>query len=262
MNEVQFLINVMYPAAQAAYSIMNGPSTPLTLPAGYTLVSAINADSQQAAPAMALANPDQQRLANQTVLESSIFGLVAWSATDQTALIALRGTKTLVEWLADVDAPAIPYLPDPASGCAHMGFLLVYQHIRNSIQTLLTAKCSTAKRILITGHSLGGALAMLCGLDVVKNSTVRVVPELHTFAGPRTGDPKLAGIFDAAIPICNRVVNFLDVVPQVPVPPVYQHVGKELLVHGGFRPLDISYAHHITTYLAGLQKLPAAPGTS
>src|SRR5271154_2471077 len=89
MNEVQFLINVMYPAAQAAYSIMNGPATPLTLPAGYAMAGVINADSQQAAPAMAAANPDQQRLANQTVLESSIFGLIAWNATDQTALIAL-----------------------------------------------------------------------------------------------------------------------------------------------------------------------------
>src|SRR5580704_3505724 len=156
MNEVQFLINVMYPAAQAAYSIMNGPATPLTLPAGYTLASVINADPQQAAAAMAAATPDQQRLANQTVLENNIFGLIAWSATDQTALIAIRGTQTLVEWLADIDAPIVPFLGDPGAGWVHMGFQLVYQHIRNSIQTQLTAKCSAAKRIFITGHSLGG----------------------------------------------------------------------------------------------------------
>ena len=61
---------------------------------------------------------------------------------------------------------------------------------------------------MITGDSLGGALTILCGLNVVKNSTVRVIPELHTFAGPRTGDPKFAGNFNAAVPICNRVVNF------------------------------------------------------
>jgi hypothetical protein len=50
----------------------------------------------------------------------------------------------------------------------------------------------------------------------------------------------------------------MDAVPQVPVPPLYQHVGtatEEVLVHGGFKPLDITYAHHLTTYLAGLQKL-------
>jgi hypothetical protein len=34
-----------------------------------------------------------------------------------------------------------------------------------------------------------------------------------------------------------------------------KHVGQEVLVHGGFKPLDVRYAHHLTTYLAGLQKL-------
>src|ERR1700722_8884910 len=72
MNEVQFLIDVLYPAAQAAYAIMSVPTPPLTWPAGYTLVSAIHADPQKAAAAMAAANPDAQRLANETVIESSI----------------------------------------------------------------------------------------------------------------------------------------------------------------------------------------------
>ena len=47
----------------------------------------------------------------------------------------------------------------------------------------------------------------------------------------------------------------MDVVPQLPLPPAYEHVGQETLVHGGFKPLDITYAHHLTTYLTGLQKL-------
>lgn len=142
MNEVQFLIDVLYPAAQAAYAIMSVPTPPLTLPAGYTLVSAIHADPQKAAAAMAAANPDAQRLANETVIESSIFGMIAWNASETTALIAIRGTETWLEWLADIDAPAVPYLPDPASGFVHMGFQLVYEHIRNSIQTLLSANCA------------------------------------------------------------------------------------------------------------------------
>jgi len=37
-------------------------------------------------------------------------------------------------------------------------------------------------------------------------------------------------------------------------------VGQEQEVHGGFKPLDIVYAHRLTTYLAGLQKLTAAAG--
>jgi hypothetical protein len=51
------------------------------------------------------------------------------------------------------------------------------------------------------------------------------------------------------------VVNFMDVVPQVPLPPLYKHAGEEVLVYGGFKPLEVAYAHRLTTYLAGLQKL-------
>ena len=260
MSDVQFLINVMYPAANAAYSIMSVPSPPLALPPGFALVGPISADPLRAAPAMAIAAPSQQHIANAMVAESSIFGLVAWNAVDKTAIVAIRGTKTIWEWIADVDAVPVPYLPDLGAGLVHMGFQVVYEHIRSSIQGLLKTGCAGALRILVTGHSLGGAVAVLCGYDIAKNFGLGVAPELYTFAGPRAGAPDFTASFSKLIPKCTRVVNFMDVVPQVPLPPAYEHVGIELLVHGGFRPLDVTYAHHLTTYLNGLQKLPASVG--
>jgi hypothetical protein len=256
MPDVLFIINVIYPAASSAYTIMNVPTPPLSLPPGYELVSAINADPQRAAPAMLRATPSQQHIANTMLSESSIFGLVAWNETEQTAMVAIRGTKTIWEWIADVDAAPVLYLPCPEAGLVHMGFQLVYEHIRGSITNLLKTKCAGAKRILVTGHSLGAAVAVLCGFDIAKNMNLGPIPELVTFAGPRAGAPDFSESFKALIPGCTRVVNFMDVVPQVPLPPLYEHVGIELLVHGGFKPLDVTYAHHLTTYLNGLQILP------
>lgn len=258
MADVPFLINVIYPAASAAYTVMNVPTPPLALPAGYELVGTIAANPQRAAPAMAAATPSQQHIANTVVAESSIFGLVALNEDNDTAIVAIRGTKTIWEWIADVDAAPVPYLPCPEAGLVHMGFQLVYEHIRGSVADLLKTKCAAAKRILVTGHSLGAAVAVLCGFDIAKNIKLGPIPELDTFAGPRAGAPDFAASFNALIPVCTRVVNFMDVVPQVPLPPLYEHVGAELLVHGGFKPLDVTYAHHLTTYLNGLQKLAAA----
>jgi triacylglycerol lipase len=251
-----FAINVMYPAANAAYLVMNSPTPPLPLPAGFASVGLIHANAADAFAAMNAASPDHQRLANKMVSESSIFGLVAWNAATKTAIVAIRGTETIWEWLADVDAAPVPYLPNLGAGLVHMGFQLVYQHIRASIASLLKTNCPGVQTIWVTGHSLGGALAVLCAFDILKNLNLGPVPQLYTFAGPRTAAPDFAGNFNGAIPVCNRIVNFMDVVPQVPVPPLYEHVGKETLVQGGFRPLDVAYAHHLTTYLAGLQKLP------
>ncbi len=252
-----FAINTICPAANAAYLMMTVPNP--ALPPGYALVGAIEADTHHAVPAMAQSAPGQTRMVNGMLSESNIFGLVAWNAVEQTALVAFRGTKSIWEWIADIDAVPVPYLPVGGTGLVHMGFALVYEHIRPSVAKLLLTGCVGAKRILVTGHSLGGAVAVLAALDILKNVPLGVVPELWTLAGPRAGDLLFCQHYNSQIPITHRIVNFMDVVPQVPLPPFFAHVGAEAIVHGGFRPLDVAYAHHLTTYLSGLQNLTAAP---
>lgn len=247
----RFVIDVIYPAANSAYLIMTVSNPPL--PAGFSLVGAIEADPRRAEAAMAIADPKHHRMVNAMLSESHIFGLVAWNESARTAMVAFRGTVTIWDWIDDLDALPVDYLAVPGSGQVHMGFQLVYEHVRHSVSQLLAGAGQGARRILVTGHSLGGAVAVLSGFQI--GTTAGVIPELHTLAGPRVGAPDFAGRFDALIPVCSRVVNFMDVVPQVPLPPLYKHVGQEELVHGGFKPLDPAYAHHLPTYLAGLRKL-------
>ncbi len=250
-----FAIETLLPAAQAAYLIMGVPMPPLPLPAGYTLVGPILADPQRAQPVMTVAPPDQQHVATAMVSESSIFGLVAWQAATQTALIAFRGTSTVWEWIADFDALPVPFLPDLRCGAVHVGFQLIYLHCRDSVWERL--RNLGPARVLVIGHSLGAAVATLCVRDLALH-LARPVPELYTFASPRVGDATFKASFDAAIPIRWQITNFFDVVPQVPTWPIYHHVGEEVLVHGGFQPLNPHYAHQLTTYLTGLRKLTAA----
>jgi triacylglycerol lipase len=252
----QFAINVIYPAASAAYLIQTVPNP--MLPAGYTLVKAIEANMQEAAPAMAAAIAQNQtahlKIVHAMLADSNIFGLVAWNAATQTALVAFRGTQTVKDWIDDVDALPVPYIAVPGAGLVHLGFQLVYEHVRKNTGQILANNCPGAQRILVTGHSLGGALAVLGAYDIAKN--IGKTTEVYTLAGPRAGAPDFAGNFNAQIKTCERVVNFMDVVPQVPLPPLYKHVGEEIDIRGGFRPLDPAYAHALTTYLAGLHKLP------
>ncbi len=253
-----FDITTIYPGAAAAYLVMSVPEPPVVLPPGFTSVGLIRANPQHAAPHMAAAPASQQMIAMKAVMESSIFGLVAWNAAEKTAMVAIRGTETIWEWIDDVAAVPTPFIPDPDAGTVHLGFQLVYVQIRQSIFDLLKENCQGAQRILVTGHSLGGALAEFATLDIRRN-LLPIAPEMYTFAGPRAGAPDWAEVFNRTIATCYRVVNFGDLVPQVPLPPLYEHVGKEELVHGGFRVLDVTYAHHLTTYLAGLQKLVTTP---
>jgi hypothetical protein len=253
-----FAIDIMLPAAQAAYLAMSVPMPTLSLPAGYSVAGVLQADPDLAAPLMAVSDPDQKRLAVKMVTESSIFGVVLWSGRAKTAIVAIRGTATLTDWLSDIECLPVPNGPDPGTGLVHLGVLLVYEHIRGSAIRLVQA-CPGLQRILVTGHSLGGGLAALCALDLARDGGFTMTPELLTFAAMRAGDPQFAAFVNLAIPINHRVVNWFDCVPQLPFAPLYQHAGQEITVHGGWRPLDITYAHHLGTYERGLRKLlPAA----
>ena len=246
----RFMIDVIYPAATSSYLMTTVHAPPL--PGGYTLVGAIEADPRAATSVAALTDARLHEIVAGMLSESKVFGLVAWNEAAKTALVAFRGTQSIWDWINDLDAIAIAYMAVAGSGHVHMGFQLVYEHVRQSVAKLL-ATCKGVQRILVTGHSLGAAVAILSGFELAK--TTGIATELYTLAGPRTGAPDFSGAYRGVVPICYRVVNFMDVVPQVPLPPLYKHTGEEVLVYGGFKPLEVAYAHRLTTYLAGLQKL-------
>jgi len=257
--DVNFAIQVMLPAANAAYQIMNNPTPPL--PSGYTLVGEILADPAQAAGAMAAATPLMQGMAAGMLLESNKFGLVAWNPATTTALVSIRGTQTIQDWAHNLDAVAVPYIPTAGDGLVHMGFQLVYEHIAANVRILLS-NCAGITQILVTGHSLGGAVAILAALDILNNMGFGPTPIMYTFAGPRVAAPDFAASFNNKIPLLYRVINCWDLVPQVPLPP-YIHVGQEVMVDGGANPFNPVFNHSLSTYCAALLKLPGvAPGST
>jgi predicted lipase len=113
--------------------------------------------------------------------------------------------------------------------------------------------------LVITGHSLGAALAVLAAPDVAKNIAVPE-PQLTTFGGPRTGLVDFAVPFNLLIDVCFRVVNLFDIVPHLPLalPGLpYTHVGVETAVNSG-GPIDQTYRHGLNAYRAGLTDLITA----
>ena len=72
--------------------------------------------------------------------------------------------------------------------------------------------------IYLTGHSLGGALAQIAAAELGDDQ----VAACYTFGSPRVGNM----YFDLWVkPPSYRVVNYADIVPQVPLPIGYRHSG-------------------------------------
>lgn len=143
-------------------------------------------------------------------------------------VIALRGTQSIQEWLeeilggaAQVPVPLVWLGNDDRFKVAKVeaGFALIFAFLFE--QVLKAAKgFDTALPTYVTGHSLGGALAVLAAatmdLLVYGGKGIEGRVQMYSFAGPRPGDPVFASAYDLLLPASFRVVNLSDVVPIVP----------------------------------------------
>lgn len=69
--------------------------------------------------------------------------------------------------------------------------------------------------MLTTGHSLGGAMSVLCALSV-KLHLPHLKIQIHNFGQPRVGDPNLSKFITNKVDQIFRVVHNKDIVPHLP----------------------------------------------
>jgi predicted lipase len=78
--------------------------------------------------------------------------------------------------------------------------------------------------MLVTGHSLGGAMATLAALDIYQ--LITPVDNCILFASPHLGNSEFAQYFDKIIPNTIRITNGRGIVSNTPLNWIgYHHVG-------------------------------------
>ena len=68
-------------------------------------------------------------------------------------------------------------------------------------------------QVVCTGHSMGGALAMLCAADM---RTRGIPATAYTYGQPRVGNAAFASWYATLIPDCLRVTAYGDIFTQLP----------------------------------------------
>jgi hypothetical protein len=250
-----FALCVMIPLADAAYAVMNHPGAAPQLPPGFQMTSLIQADETLKRAILNL--PNQSKVAKAMMDDSGVFGLMGKNAATKTAFVAFRGTQTFDDWMGDFDALFEPYAYVPGGGQVHMGFQSIYRALHDSVAAGIAAATDGCDDLLVTGHSLGGALAVIAAPDLARNLKPALVPELITFAGPAVGLADFARFFDLVIPSCYRVTNFWDLVPRVPpqIPVgLYEQTGTNVNIDPGFAIAPDAHSLE-KSYIPGLRKL-------
>ena len=133
-------------------------------------------------------------------------------------VMAFRGTKDLRNWLTDLDC----HLVEDGGLRVHAGFCEAWKSVAEDVvKTIETLQPGAnqlfMKRLFITGHSLGGALAQLAAFDLAVKYGRSALAGVYTFGQPRVGDPGFARAYNNLIGDRTfRVVHDVDIVPHVP----------------------------------------------
>lgn len=148
-----------------------------------------------------------------------LLGMVGVNHHDQQIIVGFRGTNPtkLHNILLDANLLTVTPYDDVPEVRVHKGFWKGYTNLRPQILAMLqpVADKYPSYPIVVTGHSLGGALASLCAMDIARDGAAHrmVMWDLGT---PRVGNTAFANYFSALVPTRFRMVWERDIIPQHP----------------------------------------------
>jgi hypothetical protein len=159
----------------------------------------------------------------------NVFGYVGYK--NDTVVVSFRGTvsNSLIDWIEDLNFSHQDPYPNVTNAFVHDGFYKAYKALKPEVTIAVNALLSKgfATRLVVTGHSLGGALATLCAVDLAPTVNVPVI--LYTYGSPRVGNSYFVSYFDTLVFTSYRAVNQADIVPHLPMKSLdFSHVTTEV----------------------------------
>lgn len=138
--------------------------------------------------------------------------LATIDSNPDTLIIAIRGTQNAEDLLQDTHVAQTSFPIDSSKRpLVHQGFYNVYNAVKDDILGNIP---KNTREIIVVGHSLGSAVALLTGL-IIKKTHSNINTRVVTYACPRVGNKDLADIIDATIEHI-RIVNNSDAIPGLP----------------------------------------------
>jgi len=144
-------------------------------------------------------------------------GFVASST--EVVLVSFRGTESTADWLSNLQVR-----PQTVAGLGrvHAGFWGQFTELQAQLESRLAMRQGVP--LVVTGHSLGGAIAVLAAITWAGSHSLRA---LYTYGQPAVAQGEaVTAISTALARRYHRLVNDADIVPRVP--PGYRHTGQLL----------------------------------
>ena len=189
----------------------------------------VTAAALSAAAASSLVYTNNQNIVEQTCLRQFDFDSCQFfrknntecfvASKNNTILVCFRGTQGLDDWIANMN------IAEKATqfGMVHSGFLDAFLDISATLESSIDNLLTTEQQLVLTGHSLGGALSTIAASEWRNRYDIRSV---YTFGQPAVGNREFRDGMEFMKNLIFRVVNDDDIVPRIP--PGYKHVGTRI----------------------------------
>lgn len=181
-------------------------------------------------------------------------GVIGYIPSQSTIYVVYRGSTSIKDWVNNINVISTDY--NKCKKCeVHKGFYKAEQGIIGQ----MTAEVQRLKKqfpsytVVVTGHSLGAALATLTAMDFLDAG---IALRLFTFGSPRVGNTAFAEYVSAKIADRNRLTHRKDIVPHCPMHERFTHMSGEwyqatdevsLKECSGLEDKACSYQWHITS---------------
>jgi triacylglycerol lipase len=129
--------------------------------------------------------------------------------------LVFRGTAGWRDWLVNAEVSQVNH----PLGKVHEGGYELYQELWPTIRDSLQG-CKL--KVVIMGYSSGCWPATFAAVDLSHYN-----PTVHAYGSPRVGDKEFAHNVNTVVPHYTRYVNSEDIVPTLPLPLDYCHIGTQ-----------------------------------
>ena len=200
----QFNLMAQYSAAGYCPGNNNSTGTPITCPTG-------NCPLVEAAGAYSIEEFEN-------IPQSDDTGFIAVDDVNRLVVLVFRGTISRLNWVENLEIwKTHSYL---CKHCKfHYGFWESWTGVRDSIMitALQALNAHPDYRFVITGHSLGGAIATLAAADFRKETVdLAKRTELFTYGSPRLGNKKAVAFMSKQSSLSYRITSMSDPIPRLP----------------------------------------------
>jgi len=153
-------------------------------------------------------------------------GYIGYHTGQKAIYVSFRGSESVRNWLDNLDVTLTTY--SKCSKCeVHQGF---YEAEQASIKDIVNQVKSLKSKypsytVIVTGHSLGGALATLTAIDLLSNGLSPV--RMFNYGSPRVGNEEFAAYASSVLSDHSRVTHHKDMVVHCPVSVRFTHINAE-----------------------------------